>query len=89
MQALKDKLNLERYTKPTTKATSKRAHLLEQFLDKLNPSRMEAGFPELKPARIGMMLSHLSDDDIYFFFRNCEQYKGGFSKCFFGSLKKK
>lgn len=86
---MKNKLSMERYTKPTTKATSKRAHLLEQFLTKLNPSRIEAGYTELKPARIGMMLAHLSDDDMYFFFRSCEQYKGGFSKCFFGSLKKK
>jgi hypothetical protein len=90
MEALKTKLaDMSRYTKPTTKANSNRAHLIEQFLERLNPGRKQAGYPELTPARLGKMVAHLSDDDLYFTFNTCSKYNGPFSKCFFGSLKVK
>lgn len=90
MEAIKTKFaGMERFTKPTTKANSHRAELVEQFLTRLNPSRVEAGYKALTPARLGMMLAHVQTDDLHAFYKSCEGYKGGFSRCFFGSLKKK
>jgi len=91
MQALKTKLaDLSRFTTPTTKATNRRAHLLEQYLQRINTKERElAGFKPVTPARLGAMVAHISTDDLDAFYKTCGEYKGGFSKCFFGSLKKK
>ena len=88
MQAIK--FDLTRYQKPTTKAKDKRAHLLEQFLARINTEeRRTAGYKDVKPARLGMMLSHVDTDDLEAFYKQCATYKGAFSKAFFGALKVK
>lgn len=90
MESLKSKFNLTRYTTPTTKAGSRRAHLLEQYLSKINTKERElAGFKPVTPARLGMMVAHMSEDDLEAFYKQASQYKGGFSKAFFGALKTK
>lgn len=33
------------------------------------------------------MMSHLSIPDLYAFYKTCDTYKDGFSKCWFGALK--
>lgn len=78
--------DLERYTKPTTKANSERAELLEKFLNRLNPPRVEAGYKPLSAARLGMMLAHVPTEDLYPFYRECEQAKS-FGKLFHYKLR--
>ena len=91
MEAIKTKFgDMSRFTTPTTGATSRRAYLLEQFLTGINTAqRVVDGYKPVTPARMGTMLAHMKDDDLYFFLRKCQAYKGPFSKCFFGSLKTK
>lgn len=64
--------------------------MIEQFLGKINDEeRRDAGYKDVTPARIGMMVSHIKTDDLEAFYKQCGEYKGGFSRAFFGALKVK
>ncbi len=91
MEALKNKLaGMARYTTPTTKAKDRRSHLVEQFLERINnQERRDAGYKDVTPARIGVMVAHIKTDDLEAFYKQCSDYRGGFSKAFFGALKVK
>lgn len=78
--------DLARYNTPTTKANNQRAELVEKFLQRLNPGREQAGFKPYTPARLGMMLAHIPTEDLYPFYRQCEQAKH-FSKFFHYKLR--
>jgi hypothetical protein len=91
METIKSKLSMERFNAPTTKAMDRRAHLLEQFLGRINTKeREQSGFQAITPARLGTMVAHVDTDDLEAFYKKCCNYTNGpFSKCFFGSLKAK
>lgn len=89
MELLKTKLaDLSRFTVPKTKATSRRAHLLEQYLARINTKeRTDAGYKPVTPARLGKMVAHMDEDDLEAFYKSASEYNGGFSRAFFGALK--
>lgn len=92
MESIKGKLqSIERYKRPTTKANSRRATIIEQILQKVNTEeRAAAGFKKVTPARLGAMVAHLSTDELDAFYNEgVKHYKGPFSKYFFGALKVK
>jgi len=79
---------MARFTTPTTKAGSRRAHLLEQYLNQINtPERERAGYKPFTPARLGALVAHMTTDDLDAFYKRASEYKGGFSRAFFGALK--
>lgn len=80
------KIDLSRYQQPRSKATSERAELIEKFLSRLNPPRIADGFKPLTPARLGAMLAHVPTEDLWPFYRSCEQ-ANSFSRFFHWSLR--
>lgn len=83
----KIQFDVTKYQQPTTKATSERAEILEKFLNRLNPGRVQAGYKPYTPARLGMMLAHVPTKDLYPFYRECESAQH-FSKLFHWKLRK-
>lgn len=78
----------DNYKLPEKKRGSQRADLIQQFVDQINKDRIGTKFKPVTGKGIAMKLSHVKDiGDLYYFYSVCKQYKGGFSKCFFGSLK--
>jgi hypothetical protein len=69
------------------KGGSERGDLLERFMERLNAPRIQAGFRPLSYGRLSALLAHLEISDLYAFYKQCEAYKGPFSKCFWGALK--
>jgi hypothetical protein len=68
---------------------SERGELLDKFLERLNPSRIQAGYKPYNHARLSVMLQHLKTDELYPFYRQCEQAGIPFSAFFHWSLKPK
>ena len=67
---------------------SERAELIQKFLNKLNPPRLEVGLKPLNVVFISTILSYSnlkSPHDIYAFYRKCEAAKS-FSKYFWWAL---
>jgi len=82
-----DAFSMDRFQKPTTKANSERAEMLEKFLTKMNPDRIASGYKPITPARIGVMLAHVPTSDLFPFFKECEQAKS-FGALFHWKLRK-
>lgn len=74
-QIKKPKLDMSRFQKPTTKATSERASLIEQFVIRLNNSRTAGGYKPLKASFYASKMSHIPTDELYFFYKKCDQAK--------------
>jgi hypothetical protein len=73
-------------TEPGAGANSERAHLIGKFTDTLNSKRDGKRYRKLTYAAVAVKLSHLSLQDLYYFWRYCEDAKN-FSSCFWWSLK--
>lgn len=65
----------ERFQKPTTKATSERGELVERFVTRLNASRERSGYKPLPPGFYGSKMSHIATDELYAFYKRCEEAK--------------
>lgn len=67
---------------------SERGELAEKFRARLNETRKGAGFAQITPARMMMLVQGIPNDDLYAFYRQCEQAKN-FSAFFWWSVKPK
>ncbi len=71
-------------------ARSERGELLQFFLEKLNEARKGTKYKPLRPAALGVKLSHLSVSDLYYLKSDCldaERRGYSFSKRFWWSIK--
>lgn len=59
-----------RIEKPTTKATSERASLLEPFVIRLNESRISAGYKKLSAGFYASKMSHHKTEDLEGYYKN-------------------
>lgn len=85
-------MNLETYTPPKierSKITNERQNLLKMFLDvKVDGIMVRKGstFVPISPSRLGFALSHIPTEDLYAFYKQCENAKH-FGKYFWWALK--
>lgn len=61
-----------RIQKPTTKATSERAELIERFVTRLNASRT-GKYKPLPAAFYASRMSHIPTDELHAFFKKLDQ----------------
>ena len=66
------------------KAGSECGDLLDQFLARLNPSRITDGYDPLTHASLATFLTKVLTKDLYTFYKECDWAKN-FSKLFGGS----
>lgn len=79
LTAIKDLFSITRYLKPSGKILTERGVLLQKFSEKTG-----------KPiGYIAMRLTGVPISDLYHLEKACDNYKGAWSKCFFGSIKVK
>ena len=74
-------------TDDTSKIVNERQLLIKDFLDKINAERKGTKYKPLSARAVAIKLSHLSEFDLKYFYKQCDSYKGEFGKCFFGALK--
>ncbi len=67
------------------KIKNERQYVISLFVERLNNERGE--LKPLTPNFIAFKMSHLKKDDLYFFLKQCENAKCGFSACWWGALK--
>ena len=60
---------LARYSRPTTKATSERASLIEPFVKRLQADAIRAGYRPMSKARICMLMAYIDTDDLDYFYK--------------------
>lgn len=89
METLKDLAAKFLHRPPVSKARTEREDLIEQFRERLNLERIGTKYKPLSFMAVKMKVHHLSDHDLKYLWSICKDSKGGFSKCFFGSLKAK
>ena len=65
---------------------SQRSEMIEKFLKRINPDRERGGYKPLTPAALNRMISHISTDQLYPFYKDCER-ANHFSKYFFWSIR--
>lgn len=73
-----------------TKVLYPRQELMKKFVDRINAERAGTKFHKLSPAYIAtrMYQSGLNSDFLLnWFYGYCDDYKGGFGKCWFWALK--
>lgn len=76
---IKDLFNVERYMKPSGKILTERGILLSKFSEKIG-----------KPIPyVAFRLTKVPLCDLYHMDKQCSNYKGGYAKCWYGSLKVK
>lgn len=74
--------------KVVSKANSKRAALIEEFVARLNLERKGTKYKPVTGRQIAVKTAHLKLPDLYYFWSVCKEARN-FSKCFWGSLKVK
>lgn len=62
-----------RIAKPTTKASSERASLIEQFVTRLNNSRIAGGYKPLPSKFYAMKMSHIETEDLFAFYKTLDK----------------
>ena len=67
------------------KIRNERAYVISLFVERLNQERGK--LKPLAPSFVAFKLSHLNISDLYFFLKQCEVAKCGFSACWWGALK--
>ena len=79
------------YKLPERKAkiVNERQAILAEALEKINRDRVGTKYKPMTGKGIAMKVAHVSTPDLKDFLMQCGKYKGGFSKCFFGSLRVK
>ena len=85
---LRKEKKVEKTEVKPSKISNERQLVLKDFLDRLNPPRIKAGYKPYKPAYMGMKLSHLNTQDLYFFLSECK-HANNFSKYFHWALRVK
>lgn len=71
---------------------TERGELMRYFLDRLNPSRVQAGIPPLTMGRMGKLLEAIPTKDLYALKSQCEDTERcgySFSKRFWWEVKPK
>lgn len=68
-----------RYSKPTTKANSERASLLEPFVTRLQREATRDGYKPMSAARIASLMAYIDTDDLHYFYKKLDD-----SPCFGG-----
>lgn len=81
-----DRLNSLKNAPVTVRKISKRAEILELFLNRLNSER--GSYPPLNPARVGKLLRYIETENLFSFFKECE-YQKNFSSYFFWATNPK
>lgn len=79
------------------KTKNTRSLIVGEFVTELNKSagtKYKVGeiwktVGKVKASFIGYKLSHLNEAELWYFLSLCRQSRSGFSKCFYGALKKK
>ena len=67
----------------------RRQELIQQFVDRINQSRMGTKYKPVSAQQLNCRyLWTMSTRDLEVFYKRCLEY-GNFSKCFFGSFKRK
>ena len=61
-----------RFEKPTTKANSERASLLEPFIERLQGDARRTGYKPMSKPRICMLMAYIATEDLYAFHRKLE-----------------
>ena len=69
----KASFDFSRFEKPTTKANSERASLIEPFVKRLNDSRRVGGYKPYSAKYVAMKMSHITTDELDFFYKKLEQ----------------
>ena len=78
-------MDLSQYELKKSKISSERQLILKDFLDRLNSERGK--YPEIKPGRLGMMMSLMTNSQMRQFYHEC-LYAKNFSKFFWWKFKK-
>lgn len=69
---------------------SARGEILDRFLERLNPSRVAAGYKPYTHARLSLMVQHIKgNDELHAFYEQCDKAGIPFSAMFHWSLKVK
>ena len=79
----------DRIEKPTTKANSDRASLIEPFVTRLNDSRKAGGYKPLGASFYASKMSHIAIDELHFHYKQCEQSKNFSSLWWYMNCPKK
>lgn len=88
-EAKKLAIDLSRFIVVKNNRGSQRGEILDKFLTRLNPSRVQAGFAPLTHPRLCRLLANYkSPQDLYIFFQECEKAGIPFSAYFHWRLKK-
>lgn len=73
----------------STKRRTQRGDLLDEFLNELNPPRVESGYKELSHAWLSKILKDkkiTNEESMYVFYQECKR-SNNFSKYFWWKLK--
>lgn len=84
--------NLDKYKtrkEEKTKIVNERQDLIKQFLDRINGERIGTPYKQMTARGVAIKVAHIKTNELYSFYKKCEEYKGDFSKCFFGILRVK
>lgn len=80
--------NLEALRPTKGKPRNEREELMEQFLEQLNPSRLQIGLSKMSHGRLAKIFEKVPTSDLYPFLNNCKKSKT-FSGYFWWSVKGK
>ncbi len=64
--------DMSRFQKPTTKATSERASLIEMFVTRLNNSRVAGGYKPLTPRFYAQKMALIPTDELHAFYKELD-----------------
>lgn len=78
-----------RIEKPTTKANSERASLIEPFVTRLNNSRIAGGYKPLGAGFYAYKMSHIETEDLHAFYKKLEGGKNFSSLWYYYCVPKK
>jgi nucleoside diphosphate kinase len=78
-----------RIAKPTTKANSERAELLERFVTRLNASRVAGGYKPLGAKFYAMKMSHIETDELHAFYKKLDSARNFSSLWYYYCVPKK
>jgi hypothetical protein len=67
LKTKKATFDFSRFDKPTTKANSERASLLEPFIERLQRDARMSGYKPMSKARICILMAYIATDDLYMF----------------------
>ena len=71
----KSTFDFTRFEKPTTKANSERASLIEPFIKRLNDSRRVGGYRPYTCGYVASKMSHISTDELDFHYKQLASSK--------------